>query len=349
MNTRRNLFGLSVADLAETLSPFGARPFAARQLAAQLYARRARSFEEMTDLPAALRRELSGSFSIDYPRIIERRVSSDGTTAYVLALPAGGRVESVFIPARGRVALCISSQAGCALGCSFCMTATLGLQRHLSPGEIAGQVALLVDRHRLETNRYNIVMMGMGEPLHNYDSVLAALRLLCGGRTGFGISPRHVTLSTVGLAPEIERLAEETAAPRLAVSLNATTDAVRSRIMPINRTYPIARLMKACRTYVRRQRQRLTLEYVLLSGINDRESDLPRLARFARSLPARVNLIPFNPVPLLPFEGSPMTRVRQFRDGLLERGARASIRASRGGDVLAACGQLAFGEGSRTQ
>jgi len=339
----RNLYGLSVEELSEALSPLEPRPFTARQIAAHLYARRLLDFDRMTDLPAKLRAELARSFTIQLPSPAETLVSRDGTTRYVLSLPSAGSVEAVFIPSGKRATLCISSQSGCALGCTFCMTGTLGLLRHLSSGEIAGQVALLMDLHRLRPNCFNIVFMGMGEPLHNYQALKAALRLLCDRRTGFGISPGHITVSTAGLAPAIEKLAAEEIVPRLAVSLNATTDEARSRIMPINKSYPILSLMEACGKFLREAGQRLTLEYVMLSGVNDSREDLPRLARLASSLPARVNLIPFNATPELPFQPSPMEQVRRFRDGLLKRGVRASIRASRGPDIRAACGQLSFG------
>ena len=342
-----NLYGLSVEELSEVLRPLDARSFTARQVASHLYGRGLRDFARMTDLPAALRRSLAERFAARLPepeRILE---SSDGTIRYVLTLPAGGSVEAVFIPDRGRVTFCISSQAGCALDCAFCMTATLGLQRDLAPGEIAGQVALLMERHRLEPNRFNVVLMGMGEPLHNYDAVVSALRLLCTPGTGFGLSPRRITVSTVGLVPRIEALAREAVVPRLAVSLNATTDAVRSKLMPINRKYPIARLLEACRAFLAVSGNRLTLEYVMLAGVNDAPADLERLARLAAAVPARVNLIPFNATPELAFAPSPDDIVRSFWTGLVERGVMASVRRSRGRDIRAACGQLAFGAAVR--
>jgi len=347
-----NLYGLSVEELSEVLRPLDARSFTARQIAAQIYGRGVRDFARMTDLPASIRQSLAERFSILLPEPARILESEDGTVRYVLSLPAGGSVEAVMIPDRGRVTLCLSSQAGCALGCTFCMTATLGLERNLSPGDIAGQAALLMERHHLEVNTFNIVLMGMGEPLHNYDSVVAALRLLTDTPAGFGLSPRRVTISTAGLAPQIEALGREPVVPRLAVSLNATTDESRSRLMPINRRYPIARLMEACRAFLSRRGSRLTLEYVMLSGVNDAPSDLQRLARLALSLPARVNLIPFNTTPELAFQPSPAEIVHDFREGLVERGVMASIRRSRGRDIRAACGQLAFGmsgEGDATR
>jgi 23S rRNA (adenine2503-C2)-methyltransferase len=228
------------------------------------------------------------------------------------------------------------------MGCVFCASGVAGLKRHMRADEIVAQV--LVGRSRLDERERirNVVLMGMGEPLHNYDAVTAALRLLIEPRGGFGIAPRHVTLSTAGLAPAIERLALEPAVPRLAVSLNATTDEVRSRLMPVNRTWPIERLLEACREFLRRTGQLLFLEYVMLDGVNDTPQDLKRLARIAASLPARVNLIAFNEVSELPFSSSPPERMTRFREGLVATGVRASIRRSRGRDVRAACGQLAF-------
>ena len=340
----RNLFGLTVAELARSLEPFGARPFTARQVASHLYARGVRSFDQMTDLPTSLRATLERSFTIGLPLPSRAFASADGTTRYVLSLPGGGSVEAVFIPARARSTLCISSQVGCGLGCAFCMTGTLGLRRNLAAGEIAGQVGLLMDLHDLPINKFNIVLMGMGEPLQNFGALAGAMRLLCEQGTGFGISPNHITVSTAGLAPQIERLAGEDIVPRLAVSLNATTDRVRSRIMPVNRAWPIRRLMQACRMFVREAGRRLTLEYVMLGNLNDSPLDAARLARLAASIPARVNLIPFNAAEGLPFQPSPPERVRSFRERLLAGSVHVSVRRSRGADARAACGQLAFGE-----
>ena len=342
-----NLYGLDVPALAARLSPLGAKPYAARQLSAWMYRRRARTFTEMSDLSGALRAALAERFTIDRPRIASRFPSIDGTVRYLIALPDGGRVEAVAIPERGRMTFCISSQVGCALACTFCMTGTLGLTRHLASGEIAGQVDLLMEDTGFAVNHFNIVLMGMGEPLHNYEGTVTALRVLSGS-DGFAIGAKRITVSTAGMAPEIERLAGEGLRVRLALSLSATTDETRSALFPINRRYPIARLLEACRTWAERTGEKVFVEYVLLAGENDTAQDVARLALLARGVADRINLIPFNETPLLPHRATPWEGVIRFRDALVERGFRVSIRRSRGRDVAGACGMLAFGAGLPT-
>jgi len=339
-----NLYGLDVPALATRLAPLGAKPYAARQVSAWMYRRRARAFPEMSDLSAALRSAMAERFTIDTPRIASRFPSIDGTVRYLIALPGGGEVEAVAIPERGRMTFCISSQVGCALACTFCMTGTLGLTRHLSSGEIAGQVDLLMEDTGFAVNQFNIVFMGMGEPLHNYDGTVAALRVLSGS-DGFAIGAKRITVSTAGLAPEIERLAGEKLRVRLALSLSATTDETRSALFPINRKYPIARLLEACRAWAEGTGEKVFLEYVLLAGENDSPQDAARLAHLARGVAERINLIPFNETPQLPHRATPWEGVMRFRDALVDKGFRASIRRSRGRDVAGACGMLAFGAG----
>jgi 23S rRNA (adenine2503-C2)-methyltransferase len=338
-----NLYGLDRRGLSELLSRYELPAFHAGQVYRWLYARRSFSPDAWTDLPLALRGILAHDATIDPGRVAAEVAAADGTVKYRIDLPAGGSVESVFmLHDGGRVTLCVSSQVGCALGCDFCLTARMGLRRHLAPGEIAGQVALVQQRQELTERSFRVVFMGMGEPLHNYDAVLAAVRLLV-DRDGFGLSRRRVTVSTAGLAPAIERLAAEPVRPRLAVSLNATTDEVRDRLMPVNRKYPLSRLLAACRVWARDARERFTFEYVLLAGVNDATEDLTRLERIARGLPAKVNLIPFNAVEgWLDYRPPPRGHVIRFRDELLRRGVPASIRWSRGAEARAACGQLAL-------
>jgi 23S rRNA (adenine2503-C2)-methyltransferase len=251
------------------------------------------------------------------------------------------RVEAVFMPSQGRQTICISTQAGCAVDCHFCLTAQLGLIRNLSAGEIAGQVLVLLEDHR-ETlaPRTNVVLMGQGEPLLNYDRVLAAVRLML-DPAGMGLAARHVTLSTSGIVPGIMRLAQEEVRPRLAVSLNASTDAQRDAIMPINRKYPLRDLLAACRQYPLRPWERLTFEYVLLGGFNDAADDARRVARLADGLRAKVNLIPWNPGEL-PYRAPEPERVEEFQRVLADKGIPAFVRYSRGRDIFAACGQLAL-------
>lgn len=307
-----------------------------------MYARGVLDPAAWTDFPAALRSRLGEETTRERGRVTGRAEAEDGTIKLRIAPPGGGEVEAVSMEQRGRVTLCLSSQVGCALDCDFCLTGKMGFRRHLSPGEILGQYALLLEARGADVPPDNVVFMGMGEPLHNYDGVLAAFRILTDA-SGFGLSWRRVTVSTAGLAPEIERLAEEPTRPRLAVSLNATTDEVRSRLMPVTRRYPIARLLEACRTFARKTRERFTFEYVLLQGINDSEDDLVRLSGIVRRVPAKLNLIPFNPVPgWLPYRPPSEARVLAIRDKLLSEGVRASVRWSRGAEARAACGQLAL-------
>jgi len=342
---RTDLLGMELDALGGVVEALGARPFRAKQIYHWIYARRVRSLESMTDLSVSLRGALGERHTLRHPAIRSVQASSDGTRKYLLAAPAGGDVEAVFMPEPRRVTLCISPQIGCALDCRFCLTARLGFVRHLSAGEIVGQaITLLQDNEeRISGRPVNVVLMGMGEALHNYDSSMAAVRLLADPE-GVGIPLRRVTLSTAGMVPGILRLAAERVRPKLAVSLNATTDEVRSRIMPINRKYPLDRLLEACAMIPLQPRERLTFEYVLLRGLNDRVEDPPRLASLARrhGLKVKVNLIPFNSGGGIDFSEPPESSVKRFRDDLLALGVPASIRKNRGRDISAACGQLAL-------
>ncbi len=340
--TRTNLFGLDREALAALLARYGAPAFHAGQIFRWLYARRSFDPEAWTDLGRELRATLAGASAIDLGRIRDRIEAKDGTVKYRVSLSGGDDVECVRMYQSSRTTLCLSSQVGCALACDFCLTGRMGLRRHLTPGEIVGQVALIQGDAALDGQRFNVVFMGMGEPLHNYDAVLAAIRLLV-DPDGFALSRRRITVSTAGLAPAIERLAHETTRPRLAVSLNATTDELRSRLMPINRRYGLDRLVEACRAFAGAAGEWLTFEYVLLEGVNDSNQDVERLAALVRRLPAKLNLIPFNAVPgQLAYRAPSRQRVLEFRDRLLSLGARASVRWSRGAEARAACGQLAI-------
>ncbi len=337
----RNLWGLDRDRLVEVVGTLGLRPFHARQIQAWMYARGVLHPALWTDLPAAAREVLAREHVVDPGRLVPGDAAPDGTVKYRVGLAAGGAAECVYMAQGARVTLCVSSQVGCALACEFCLTGRMGLARHLDAGEIVGQVAGVARDRGLGTRPFNVVFMGMGEPLHNYDGVVAAVRLLA-DPGGFGLSRRRITVSTAGMAPAIERLATEAVRPRLAVSLNATTDETRDRLMPINRRYPLERLLAACRQWVERTRERFTFEYVLLRGVNDGDDDVERLAAIARRHRAKVNLIPFNAVPgWLPYLPPPDERVVEIRDRLLARRAPASIRWSRGRDARAACGQLA--------
>jgi 23S rRNA (adenine2503-C2)-methyltransferase len=350
MNPRRNastqtlpnLYGLDRAGLERWVERYGVPRFHAGQVYRWLYARGQLAPQDWTDLPKPLRTRLSREARVDAGRIEDRVEAADRTVKYRICLSDGLSIESVHMQQSGRVTLCISSQIGCALDCDFCLTGKMGLKRHLSAGEILGQVELMRRDRDLAGEPFNIVFMGMGEPLHNYDAVMAAFGVLS-DPDGFGLSRKRITVSTSGLAPAIERLAGEPSRPRLAVSLNAATDEVRERIMPINRKYPIARLLEACRYYAYTTGERLTIEYVLLAGINDRMLDIDRLGRIVRDLPAKLNLIPFNAVEgRLDYRPPTRERVLRLRDRLLTAKVAASVRWSRGADARAACGQLAL-------
>ena len=335
------------------MESLGQPAYRAAQLYHALYAERRFDLAVMSNLPAGLREHLAAEARIALPQILRRYPSSDGSVRYVLALSpdsaASGNaspakqatVETVFMPSQNRQTICISTQAGCAVDCRFCLTATLGLIRNLTPGEIIGQVLVALEDNRAALKpQTNVVLMGQGEPLLNSDSVMAALRILL-DPAGLGLSPKHVTLSTSGIVPGIERLAKEKVRPKLAISLNASSNEQRDRIMPINRKYPLEKLLYACRNYPLRPWESLTFEYVLLGGFNDSPDDARRVVRLLSKLRAKVNLIPWNPGEL-PWKRPEPERVEAFRAILAEKGMPVFVRDSRGQDVMAACGQLAL-------
>ena len=342
------LLGKSQQELREWMASLGEPAYRGGQLYHALYAERRFAFAEMTNLPAALRERLGREATITLPAIARKYNSTDGSARYLLPLDAGqgeGRarpasVEAVFMPSEGRQTICISTQAGCAVDCKFCLTATLGLVRNLTAGEILAQAMVtLADNQGSLAPRTNVVLMGQGEPLLNYEPTMAAVRILL-DPNALAISPRHVTLSTSGIVPGIERLALEKVRPKLAVSLNASNDAQRDAIMPINRKYPIAELLAACRRYPLRPWEHLTFEYVLLGGVNDSADDARRLVSLLSGMRAKVNLIPWNPGEL-PFHSPAEAAVEEFRAVLVRKDVPAFVRYSRGQDIYAACGQLA--------
>jgi 23S rRNA (adenine2503-C2)-methyltransferase len=342
---RADLRSLPQEHLANLVAALGERPFRARQLYRWLHLKGAATLDEMTDVPRALREALAARTDlVTLERATEQR-SSDGTIKWTWRTRDGKLVESVYMPEPGRKTLCVSSQVGCAVGCTFCLTGTMGLARNLTPGEIVEQVhranRRIVELGDGEGPRplTNLVFMGMGEPLANYRSLKVALDILLSG-DGPNFSHRHVTVSTSGLVPVMRRLGEETQV-KLAVSLNATTDAQRDAIMPINRRYPMAELLRACREFPMKQGRRITFEYVLLGGVNDAVEDAERLARLLRGIPAKVNLIPYNANPGLDFAAPAPERVEAFQAVLIARSVTAVVRKNRGRDISAACGQLA--------
>ncbi|MGB9067847.1 MAG: 23S rRNA (adenine(2503)-C(2))-methyltransferase RlmN [Candidatus Acidiferrales bacterium] len=342
---RVNLLGKSVEELRKFLAGLGEPGYRAAQIYHALYAERRLDFAAMTNLPAALHERLEREAAIALPRIVRRYVSTDGTVRYVLALGEGkpANVETVFMPEENRQTICISTQAGCAVDCRFCLTATLGLVRNLTAGEIVGQVLVALEDSRATLKpQTNIVLMGQGEPLLNYDAVMSALRILL-DQKGVAIAPRHAALSTSGIVPGIERLALEKVRPNLAISLNASSNEQRDQVMPINRKYPLEKLLDACRKYPLKPREWLLFEYVLLGGFNDSPEDAHRVVRLLANLRAKVNLIPWNPGDL-PHQRPEPGRVAEFQRIFIDKGVPCFVRDSRGQDVMAACGQLALAE-----
>ena len=356
-----NLLGKSPEELRAFLQEMGEPAYRGAQIYHALYAEPRADFAAMTNLPLALRDRLTREATIELPKILRTYRSDDGTVRYVLALGEaenGNRntksatIETVFMPEENRQTICISTQAGCAVDCHFCLTATLGLIRNLTAGETVGQVLVALEDNRAVLKpQTNVVLMGQGEPLLNYEAVIAALRILL-DPNGMAISAKHTTLSTSGIIPGIEKLGLEKVRPKLAISLNASSNEQRDKIMPINQKYPIEKLIEACERYPLRPWEHLTFEYVLLGGFNDSPQDARRVARLLANLRAKVNLIPWNPGEL-PFEKPDPSRIEEFRRILADKDVRAFVRYSRGQDVMAACGQLALlesagGSGSST-
>jgi 23S rRNA (adenine2503-C2)-methyltransferase len=331
-----NLKELTFEGLRAFVAGAGLPDYRARQLAHWIYEKRVSSLEEITEFSKPLRETLKRTAFISNLRLLEKRTSYDGTKKLIFELLDGQRIEGVLIPDVGRLTLCISSQAGCAMGCGFCLTGRRGFRRNLRAYEIVDQV-LAAGRIVHPGRITNIVLMGMGEPLRNLDEVVDALWRITGL---LKVSKRRVTVSTCGLPPEMLRLSREAPGVNLAVSLNATTDKVRDRIMPVNRKYPLKSLIGACRKYPLPGRRRVTFEYVLLDGVNDTRADARRLVSLLKGIPSKVNLIPFNGFEGCEFKRPSEESLRQFQEELVRGGLTAPVRKSKGGDILAACGQL---------
>lgn len=350
-NTVKEILGYTRRDLACVLDEqFKASPFRSKQLFSWLHKRHAKSFSEMTDLSKSFREELERSFNIFRPKLVKVLFSVDGSRKYLFALEDGSEIESVLICQPSRYTLCVSSQVGCAIGCKFCKTAQMGLKRNLQVHEIVGQV-IAVREHIIENALapiegsesqffQNIVFMGMGEPFHNIKNVIAAVTSL-NDEFGLNFSGRKITVSTSGLVPAIREFGASEAKANLAVSLNATTDEVREQIMPINKRWPLSELLSELRNYPLKPGRRITLEYVMLSGINDTDDDLKRLPQIIQGIPAKINLIPYNANTGLGFYPPSRNRVFEWQKRLLELGLNSTIRWSKGEDISAACGQLA--------
>jgi len=351
------LLGKSRDELRALCAAMGEPAYRGDQVYRALYVDRMFDLQQVSTLPAAFRAKLAEETHVTLPVVRQRYSSTDGSVRYLLTLgesdPDGtdnkraarpASVEAVFMPSENRQTICISTQAGCAVDCQFCMTAQLGLIRNLTPGEILAQVLLPLEEHKETlTPQTNVVLMGQGEPLLNFENVMTAMRVLL-DPTGTGLAPKHVTLSTSGVVPGIEKLAQEKLRPKLAISLNASNDAQRDVLMPINKKYPLAKLLAACRNFPRGSREYLTFEYVLLGDVNDSAEDARRVARLMADLGrVKVNLIPWNPGSL-PYAEPSGKSIERFHTILLKKGIPVFTRYSRGRDVMAACGQLALTE-----
>ena len=342
---RKNLIGMGADSLSAEMARLGLPAFRAKQLAHWIYHRGAKSFDEMTTLAKPVRALLASHYVLDRPKITSEQISHDGTRKWLMQFPDGNEVESVFIPEEDRGTLCVSSQVGCTLTCKFCHTGTQKLVRNLTAGEILAQVMVCRDAlgewpsPRDGRLLSNIVMMGMGEPLYNFDNVKDALHIVMDSH-GISLSKRKITLSTSGVVPMMQRAGDEIGT-NLAVSLHAVRDDVRDILVPLNKKYPIADLLDACRTYPGTSNaRRITFEYVMLKGVNDSPSDARELVRLICDLPAKVNLIPFNPWPGTDYECSDSDAIDAFSEIVYQAGISAPIRTPRGRDILAACGQL---------
>jgi len=330
---------MDLADLREALGP-GQPDYRARQVYEALYRKQVTELLQISTLPSRLRDDLAGNHAVGLPAVVRRFDSADGTRRYLLGLEDGRTVETVLMPEGERDTICISTQVGCPVDCKFCMTALLGLERSLSAGEIVGQVLLVAHENRLRQDggRLNIVMMGQGEPLLNLPNVIKATRILL-DPDGFGMSPRRITVSTAGIIPKIAELGAEPVRPKLAISLNASTEEMRRELMPITRKYHLKDLMEACKAYPLRPWEKLTFEYVLLKGVNDTDADARRVVKLLANLNAKVNLIALNPGPEIPFEKPEPERVAAFQ-AIVRRSLPCFVRKPRGLDIFAACGQL---------
>ena len=334
-----DLAALDLGELEDLVVSLGHKRFHARQIYRWIWKRGVTDIAEMTDLSAELRAALTTAATVSMPAVVKHDVSEDGTQKFVMRMADGRLIESVFIPDTPKQTFCVSTQVGCAVGCTFCLTGKMGLVRNLSAAEISGQVRLLARSLDLLDKPFNIVLMGMGEPLHNYDATMKALKML-NRNEGLAVHPKRVTLSTVGLVPMMDRLSTEELMPNLAVSLHASSDAVRAEIVPSNRKYSLQDIVEACQRFPLAKRRRIMFEYVMLAGVNDSPADARKLVKVLAGVKAKVNLLPLNAAAGIPYDRPPDDRVNEFAKILAERGLMVSVRKSRGRDIRAACGQL---------
>jgi 23S rRNA (adenine2503-C2)-methyltransferase len=338
--SRVNLIGLLPSELEDLAVELGASRYRGRQLATWIYRKSIFDIEAMSDLPKDFRQQLAELAVVEMPELERETPSADGSRKLVFAVGGGSRISSVVMPDDERITLCVSTQVGCGFACGFCLTGVMGLERNLTAGEIVAQV--LAANRLLEEGRRvtHIVFMGMGEPLANYPALVKAIRILTDAKLGLAYSPKRITVSTVGLVPGIEKLGREDLKVNLAISLHATTDEVRTRLMPVNRSFDIAMLMAAVKRYPLASRQRVFFEYVMLEDVNDTVDDAQRLARLLRGVKSKVNLIPFNDWEGARFRRPPLARILAFQSVLLDAGITTTVRWSKGEDIGAACGQL---------
>jgi 23S rRNA (adenine2503-C2)-methyltransferase len=336
---KTDVAGLELKELETFVESLGHKKFHARQIYQWIWKRGVSEFGEMTNLGRELRAALAERATVSLPQVVHHDVSEDGTQKFVLRLADGRQIESVFIPDTPKQTFCVSTQVGCAMGCAFCLTGKMGLIRHLTAAEIAGQVRLLAQSTDLLDKSFNIVLMGMGEPLHNYDATMKALRML-NAKEGFDMHPKRVTLSTVGLVPMMDRLAQEELMPNLAVSLHAATEEQRRAIVPPTKKYSLKDIIDACKRFPVSKRRRIMFEYVMLAGVNDSDADARKLVKVLAGVKAKVNLLPLNEAPGIPFARPSDDRINAFAKILADRGLMVSVRKSRGRDIRAACGQL---------
>ena len=330
---------MSSSELTEFLGSFGKERYRSVQILRWLYQKGAQSFDEMTNLSKRFRQELGQVSFISSLHPVRVEQARDGTKKFLFQLDNGNRVESVLIPDKARLTLCLSTQVGCAFGCRFCLTGKLGWKRDLTTSEILNQILAVRRTLPEKASITNVVLMGMGEPLANYENTLKALALMV-HPDAFKFSSRRITLSTVGLLPKLEQLSKEKISFCLAISLNATDEETRSYLMPVNRRYPLNKILRLCKNFPLRPRSRITFEYVLVKGINDSPQDAKRLIRILRGIPSKVNLIPLNEAPEIPLKKPSDEAVKQFQEILMEGGLTAIVRASKGREISAACGQL---------
>ena len=344
---KTDLAGLELKELEDFVVALGHKKFHAKQIYNWIWKRGVTDFAGMTNLSRELRAALEEKATVSLPDVVQHQVSEDGTQKFVLRLADGRQIESVFIPDTPKQTFCVSTQVGCAMGCAFCLTGKMGLVRHLSAAEIAAQVRLLAKATNLLDKSFNIVLMGMGEPLQNYDNTMKAMRML-NEKEGLDMHPKRVTLSTVGLVPQMDKLAQEELMPNLAVSLHAASEETRAAIVPPSKKYTMQDVIDACKRFPLSKRRRIMFEYVMLAGVNDSDEDARKLVKVLSGVKAKVNLLPLNAAPGIPFERPSDERINKFARILADKGLMVSVRKSRGRDIRAACGQLIVeGQGAR--